>query len=153
MENSVVYIISIVCVVAFSSFCAYDTEKNRGARGALGIILLSALAIPFVNMLVTVSDLSLQDAPTYGDEFSDNARDESVKIAFLQGIKLALKEKFSLNEEEIEVTCADFSFEHMKAGKINITLSGKSVFSDLRAIREFVERSELGECEVFVSFE
>ncbi len=153
MENGVVYIISIVCVVAFSSFCMYDSEKMRGARGALGIILLSALAIPFVNKLVSFSDLSFEDIPIYGDEYSDDVRDESVKNAFLRGIKLALKEEFSLREEEIEVTCAGFSFEHMKAEKINITLSGRSVFSDLRAIREFVEESELGECEVFVSFE
>ena len=43
--------------------------------------------------------------------------------------------------------------EYMKAEKINITLSGSAAFSDLRAIREFVEESKLGECEVFISFE
>ena len=153
MKNGVVYIISVVCVVAFSSFCMYDTEKMRGARGALGIILLSALAIPFVNTLIGFSDISFDDIPIYGDEYSDDVRDETLKKAFLQGIEQALKEEFFINEEDMEVTCSGFSLEYMKAEKINITLSGSAAFSDLRAIREFVEESKLGECEVFISCE
>lgn len=153
MENSVVYVISVLAAVAFSSFVMYDNEKMRSSRTALGIILLAALATPFINTITSFSELDIENYPICDGEYGNEVRDDTAKKAFLNGIKLAIADKFSIPKEYISVDCQGFSFEEMKAEKISVILSGKAAFSDVRAVREYIKNSDLGECEVFISFE
>ena len=153
MVDNVIYIISVLSAIAFSSFALYDGEKMKSSRTALGIILLAALGIPFLKSLISLPDISLEQNPIYDNEYNEELRDEAAEESFLYGIKLAVAEKFSLSEEEVIVKCSGFSFEKMKAERIKIVLSGKAAFSDIRSVRDYVEKSGFGECEVLVSFE
>ncbi len=153
MENSAIYVISVLSAVAFSSFAMYDNEKMRSSRTAIGIILLAALAVPFINMVASVSEINPEDYLTYEGEYDESVRDSAAKEAFLNGIRLSVSEKFLIPQEHISVECQGFSFEKMRAEKITLVLSGKAAFSDIRAVRDYIKKSDLGECEVSISFE
>lgn len=152
MENGTIYVLAVLAAVAFASFAAYDSERARASRGALGIILLAALAVPFIDTVCAIPDIIDENLPEYDTDAGSMAQDVA-REAFLRGIRLAVADKFSLNADDIAVTCCGFSFEEMRAESLVITLSGKAAFADIRAVREFAEKSGFGECEVYVSFE
>ena len=152
MKNAVVYLISMLFVVTLSSLALYDSEKMRSVRAALGIILLASFIIPFVNGFVSFSENLENILPEYGADHDIDLREELAEDAFLRGIKNAVADKFNVSEDDIRVNCSGFSFEKMRAEKINIILSGSAAFYDIRSIREYIEGSGFGECEVSVSF-
>lgn len=153
MKNGFVYIIAILFVTAFSSFVAYDSEKARSSRSALGVILLASLVSLIVNYLGDIKNLSYADVPEYDHTAEEAFAEQSVENAFIKGIESELIRKFSFLDKDIEVTCTDFDFETVSAEKINVCLSGAAAYADIRAVRGHVENSGLGECEVIVLFE
>lgn len=153
MENGFVYIMALLFAIAFSSFAAYDAERTRAARTALGVILLAALATLFVNTLGDLGNTSFTDFPQYSTPKEESLIEKGTQEAFVRGIEQAIVQKFSLLEDDVTVTCAGFDFESARAQKIEVLLSGKAAFADIRAVREYVEKFRLGECEVTVLFE
>ena len=152
MENGVIYVLSVLAAVAFSSFAMYDSERARASRTAMGIILLAALAVPFINTVRDATGILTENLPTYEGE-EDNMSATVAKEAYLRGIRLAVADEFSLSEEDIRVECSGFSFEKMRAERVHITLFGRAVLADIKAIGEYAEKSGFGECEVSISFE
>ena len=153
MSNSFVYIAAVLFAVAFSSFVSYDSEKMRASRCALGIILLAALVAPLTSLIGEFENLTYGDFPSYDSSAEEQFRDQSIGSAFVRGVELAVAERFSFSEDEVEVECFGFALEEARAEKIHVTLSGRAAFADIRAVRDYVENSRLGECEVTVVFE
>lgn len=153
MENGFIYIIALLFVMAFSSFIAYDSEKARTSRSALGVIFLASLVSLIVHYASDIKNLSYADIPEYDYKTEEAFAEQSVENAFVKGVESELIREFSFLDKDIEVTCTDFDFETVSAEKINVCLSGAAAYADIRAVRGHVENSGLGECEVIVLFE
>ncbi|MBQ9070867.1 MAG: hypothetical protein IJY23_05925 [Clostridia bacterium] len=147
--GSALYILSMLALVAFSSFASYDAERERSSRFVFGIILLASLITPVIDSL---SDYSL-DFYEYESEKFDTVTDEVMEKSFCRGIKLAVVDEFSLSEGNVEVTCEEFDKNTVTAKTIRVTLSGRAAISDIPSIRRYVQDMELGDCETEVKFE
>ena len=147
------YLISVVTVSALISVALtvlYKNERELGvaAKGAFAVILLYVTVLP---LLGAFSDFDVSKIKFSSGDFdfsSESALTSSSSAAFEEGVKLFLCEEFSLDTDEIDVSCVGFSQENMKAEKIVVTLKGKSKYADIRAIKEKTEKNGLGECEV-----
>ena len=153
MENGFVYILVILFAVALCSFVAYDSEKARASRTALGVILLAALSGLLADVALELKDITSLDALEYEDVEWAEFAEQSMSGALERGVRLAVAEKFSFSEDDIRVECRGFNLETVSAERISITLYGGAAISDIRAVREYVEGEGLGDCEVKVVFE
>ncbi len=149
MSGDFIYILSVLAAVAFSSFTMYGSEDNRAAKFALGAILLAALSAPVMG---AVKNLAEFEIPEYGEsDYSSELTEDVAKEAYCRGIRLALKDKFSLDYDAVEVDCIGFDLESMTAERINIILSDSASYSDSRGIRLYISEN-FGECEVSFDF-
>ena len=153
MQNGFIYIMALLFTVALTSFVTYDSERARSSRSALGVVLLTALVSLFVGTVTEVKNIRFEDLVEYNTESEESFRDKSLAEAFAKGVKKALMNEFSFEESDVEVACLDFDIETARARKISVRMSGSAAFSDIRAVREYVESAGLGECEVTVLFE
>jgi hypothetical protein len=64
----------------------------------------------------------------------------------------AVSSEFSLKKADISVRLFGFDSENMRAEKIEIILSGSALTADYRSIESFVNKMEIGECRVEISF-
>lgn len=149
MENPYVYVIVALASVAFASFAVYDADKLREARMALGVILLASLVLPLCSALKGISALDFNYEIEYG---SSELVDTALEEAFCQGIAEAVREEFSIKKEEILVTARGFDSENMRAEELFVTLSGRAVVKDIRAVSDFVSGLGVGKCTVEVQF-
>jgi hypothetical protein len=144
--------VSFACLlVSFASFVSV-AEVGRGAtRFALGVILAAALIAP-ISGLVTNIGSALSDIKD--TEYTDDGKfSEYTERAFCEGIRLAVADKFSVSPDGIYVIALEFDASNMRAELVKITLSGSAATADYRAIRAYVEESNLGKCEVEITFD
>ena len=153
MENGFVYVLVILFAVALCSFIAYDPERARASRTALGVILLAALSALLSDVALELKDITYSGSLEYEDAEGADFAEQSMSDALERGIRLAVAEKFSFSEENVFVECRGFDLETVSAERISITLSGRAALADIRAVREYVEGEGLGDCEVRVVFE
>lgn len=153
MGNYFIYIIALLFTVAFSSFLSYDTEKARASRTALGVIMLVALTALCFDVLADLQSFSFSDVPEYNASEGESFTEQSLSDAFAEGVKLAITDRFSFSEQDVEVSCIGFDVNSVSAERICVSLSGRAAFADVRAVREYVKKLRLGECEVTVLFE
>ncbi len=114
-------------------------------RGALGVLLISSLILPFVGAVSTVVDF---DIPETGGEVSDGFS-EITALAFSQGVKDAITEEFSL-DCEVQIVMRGFSPTELLAERITVVIPTSAAFVDFRAVREYTEKNftRVGGCEV-----
>lgn len=123
-------------------------------RGALGVMALFALASPIVSLLssgVTLPSLGDIDLPDYGDGYVETLSD-----AYQDGLVLAIADYLSLDDDIVSVSVGGISLENMRAERISVALGREAVFSDTRALKEWIKEEFLlggGECEVVIGFD
>ena len=122
-------------------------NKGTAERMAERVLFAAAVVLPLVNSLTSLS-FSLPSIPSFSD---DGEYREVIEEAFSEGVSLAVCERFSLPEGTVKVELHGFDAQKMRAEKIKITLSGVAIISDRRAIQEYIEGENLGECEVRIS--
>ena len=149
MWDTALYVILMLVSVAFASFTSYDSERERSARGALGIILLASLVVPMTNLVQSISS-----ELRYSEEYAyDDVLSSALKQSVEDGIKKAVADEFSIYENDISIVCVDFDKDSLKSEKIKVILSGRASLSDASAIEKYVTDMELGCCETEVNFE
>ena len=147
MSENLIYILSVLSVIAFSSFSFYAGEDKNGARFALGVILFSAVLAPVFSLSGSIRNAAFESSTAVDfSEITANTAEE----AYCRGAALAIAEKFSLNGSDVAVFCSDFSLEDMSAEHMSVTLFGRAVYADGRSIREYAEKTF--DCEVSVGF-
>ena len=120
---------------------------------ASGILLFYTVAAPVASFVGEISQIESEDIFIDLSENADATKyEESAKDAFALGIKRLISSEYSLSEENIEVNILGFDFKNMRAERIKILLRGKGAASDWRAIRDYINGLEIGECEVRVEF-
>ena len=151
MGEYLVPVVVMSAVLGIISFVSYPTASEKTVKFAATVLLLYTALTPLVNF---VSGLGEGDFKDYLEQFeqsgtqTDADYQEVAEEAFKEGIGKLLFTKYGIKEENADIYIFGFDFERMKAEKIKILLSNKSVFADFRAIEEYVTESGLGECEV-----
>lgn len=122
-------------------------------RGALGVMALFALSSPIISLLssgVTLPSFGDVDLPDYGDGYI-----EALSDAYRDGLALAIADYLSLDDAMVSVKVDGISIENMRAERISVVLGRDAVFSDTRALKEWIKDEFLldgGECEVVIGF-
>ena len=117
-------------------------------RLALGIICLYLLVAPIGRIGEGGVD-GLFDIPEIKVE---NGADSVLCDAVCRGVSSAVAAEFGLKNDDISVRLFDFDSETMRAGQIEIILSGAALTADYRMIESFVNKMEIGEARVEISF-
>lgn len=115
---------------------------------ALGIICLYVIISPLRSLLDLNFD-GFWDIPEIETEDGSAA---VLEDAMAEGIARAVVEEFSLRRGDVSVRLFGFDKEVMTADKIKIILSGGAVTADYRGIESFVNKMNIGECKVEISF-
>lgn len=142
----------IVCVLSGVLGKISYGGKNDISRVAISVISLFIIISPLANAAKEFDFDNLFDTEGWQSEDIDGGYEAVAEGAFADGIVRAVSEKFSLDTSEIEVSVSGFVFEKMRADEIKITLFGRSVAADYRAIEKYVNSMDVGECEVAVEF-
>lgn len=149
MQNGYLYITVSLMAVALSSFVMYDEERMKASRFALGIISLSALVMPLISAVKGIESIKF----SYTDNiYSSTALQETLETAFADGISNAIEDEFLIRDKDVDVRVVGFDEKEMRAEQIFVTLSGRAVAKDIRAVEKFVTELDLGKCVLEVHF-
>ena len=111
---------------------------------ALGIIAIYLILSPLAKIDFDFDNSFEITLP----ESAEGGYSEVAKDAFERGISSSVADKFSLEAELVSAEAVGFDFDFMRAEKIKITLTGRAVFADRRAIEEYINKMEIGACTV-----
>ncbi len=150
MNGISLYIISTVAAVALASFASLNKKMSDAIRPTLGIILLAALISPLPDMISGLGGGEIELPP---QQWGENITETAAEDAFCRGVAAAVADKFSLDRGSLAVECVGFSFSEMRAELIRVELSGKAIIADRIGIKDYIERSGLGNCEVVILLE
>ena len=152
------YLISVVVMsaaVGFLGYAKYPSSSEKATGFAASVLLLYTILNPVASFIIDVGengfDYVLSDTGAYYPD-DELAYSEVAEDAFKEGICKLLFTKFGIEENGVRIETKGFDFETMKCEKIKIVLVGTEMFSNWRAVRDYVTESGLGECEVSMDF-
>ncbi len=125
------------------------SRMKKSSRLAAGLILICIIMLPIIDI---IADNGLDFSFDYDfiqDDY-DNMSDEAIEASFEKGIEKYIAEKCGIAPSDVKVNADKFSLEDMRAERIYVTLSGKGIFSDYKALEELIEKefTQGGDCEV-----
>lgn len=145
MSEYVIGIFAICLAGGLSLSLAYGLGRAEGI--AVGIITLWVILSPLsgqvgsldINELIGSSEIEQLDPPQI---------DPAIESALAEGIKAALSEEFSIDREDIRVRLYDFDAGSLSCSRIRITLSGRAILADYKAVESYINKMNIGECDV-----
>ena len=149
------YIVSVVvacAILGLSAYASYPQSSDKASKFAASVLLLYVAINPLGKILSELDGGGFSFSAIIGSapEVEEGGAYEDVaEEAFAEGISKLLFTKFNIDSEDSDVSIVGFDFEGMKCRKIKITLYGKAIFADFRAVEEYITGSGLGECEVY----
>lgn len=148
MKEYVSAILLVGVLLAVGGRLLYDRRFSAVTHLLFSLILLSALALP---LLEVVDNLSVEALPL--PELGDaSAFDEEVGEAYAVGIRRALCTEFSLREDEVRVVLLDFSPDAMEKARVEIFLSGRAALGDRLGMEKYLREGGIANCEITVGF-
>lgn len=151
MKETVIYVVFAVLAVTLASFISYS-PGDRWARGALGIILLASLVSPVIGIIGELGKITV-DMPFFDVGEYEDGMDRTAEEAYRRGTCELVCQEFGFESSSVSVSTVGFSFSDMRAERIIITLSGRAITADSRALSEYVSGRLGCECEVNIAFE
>lgn len=146
MNNYALCVFVTTAILSVARIVGYKSGNME--RLALGIICAYVILSPLrgfsadrLDSLLTPPDISIE-----------NGAEAVLEDAVAEGVASAVSAEFSLKKADISVRLFGFDSENMKAEKIEIILSGSALTADYRSIESFVNKMEIGECRVEISF-
>ena len=145
--------ISLLCAVV--STLSPEGKMKRPVSFSLSLVLLCVLISPLFDALGDVKNISqdffLNTDISNGESVTNPDFEKETEDAICEGLIIALSEKFGLAEDNIVAKCKiRIIGSEVIFLRVEITLSGKAVFSDIRKIEEYIESSLGCECEVYL---
>ena len=137
--------------IAILSYLSYPGASERAVKIACGILMLYSVVTPLFALVEEFSSFDPDDFFGQIGEYSPSDDEEYMKAtkeAFKEGIVRLISSEYKISKSDITVTVFDFDFEKMSAGKIKVILRGEGATADYRAIRNYINSLEIGECEV-----
>ncbi len=147
------YAVSVICTAALitlgTAIC--HRENSRVMKWAFSLILTGAVLLPLIPIMSELAgaDYGIEDLPSinYGEEYKRTA-----EAALELGIERALADKFDIDEVNVKADISGFEFEQMSFKAVNIVLSGKAVFINISAVKNYLEKNFEG-CNVKIKLE
>lgn len=136
----------IVCLVFGSISLLSESEgKERLLTAILTLWLILSPLASLLSMGEGENILATLKPPEseVGEEYLI-----AVEEAFCEGIISLVAEEFELDRSDVRVSLSSFDARKMSAEKIRITLSGKAVIADYKAIEKRINELNLGEANV-----
>ena len=146
MNNYALCVFVTAAILSVARIVGYKSGNIE--RLALGIISVYVILSPLRGLSADGLDSLL--APP--DISIENGAEEVLEDAVAEGVASAVSAEFSLKKADISVRLFGFDSENMRAEKIEIILSGSALTADYRSIESFVNKMEIGECRVEISF-
>lgn len=141
-------VIAVSILSALATLISHGTASERAIRAAISMILIYTVSRPVIAFVSEADPSDFYYETGEGEEISDPEYLKVAEEAFVRGVRLAVCEKFDLNDEDVHVLVSGFDFEKMRAGKIKIILYGRAALADARNIEAYVSEGGLGHCEV-----
>jgi len=137
MEPLFLFVLSSVAV----ALCAALAHPAlRGAvRGALGVILLLTLLVPFTDAVGGLLSGEIR-LPEYSDE-SGTGFEEITLAAFEEGITASLIDRYGVGLTGVRVRARGFDPSVMRADGITVVLPEGAESLDYREIRDFLDKN------------
>ena len=134
-------------VLAVCGILSYKGRESGAMRFAFATLLVYVTLTPILSLIHSEGGLRL---PDHGFDPEDYSKDyyNVAQSAFCDGIERLICEEYALDADEVRVGAVGFSFEYMRAEKIEIVLSGKAALADRVGIEKFVNKQGFGACEV-----
>ena len=124
----------------------FGRSGDFARRFAFSVLLSLAVITPLVRAVGNFNfDFDFEGAGIPGD---DALYAEVAEDAFADGIASEISARFGIPRDAISVRLVDFDFSAMRASRIKITLFGRGIVADVRAIKEYLENKNIGECDV-----
>ena len=114
--------------------------------------MICVILLPIVDI---IRDFSIENyLSEFYDEFEYEVSDESVELAFEDGIAAYIAEEYGVARECVCVGVDGFDIEYLTAERIYVTLSKEAVYLDYKRIESDVGEkfTKSGECEVSLNF-
>ena len=126
-------------------------KQERFMRISLGIILLSAIMLPFIDIIGN-NKLEIE-LPILSGGIDEEMSDDVIEEAFEDGIRQYICVSYDLSEENVKVMADGFDFSSMTAERLYVTLSGDGAYIDYRALSDALvkEFTRGGECRIEVN--
>ena len=138
-------VFAISAVVGILGMFSYKGGAQLG-RSAFLVLVLYTTVTP-VAALVSSGDLSSllisREYEKIEGEYSLVAEE-----AFADGVRRAVCDKFSVDEECVRIMIYGFDFANMRADRIKVILSGRAVILDCKKIEKYLDGLDIGDCEV-----
>ena len=139
----------VICLI-FGALRLLSYGNSSVEMFAIGVITLSVILSPLSG---AISDFDaegwLESLGGEGTEV-DAEYTAAIEEAFAEGIRSAVAEEFSLDRENIRVKLFGFNAAEMRAEKITVNLSGAAVIAEYRAMEKYLNRLDIGECNVSI---
>ena len=146
MSEYVVSVFLIAVIVSVLRLISY--RSGVAERLALGIICTYIILSPIKNLTVEGFN-DIFDIPEIN---VGEGAGQILEDALADGILSAVSDEFALEKDDISVRLFGFDKERMSCEKIEIILSGSATTADYRGIEKFVNKMNIGECRVEISF-
>lgn len=139
-----VFAICVICGVV-GLLCYGSGKAERLAVGIIALyVIVSPIATGFDDLKLNVDGLF----PDREDIEVDTGYATILEEAFIDGVKGAINEKFSIKKENIRVKTQGFDPERMTCDSICVTLRGIAVLADVESVVKYLNELSIGECSV-----
>lgn len=148
------YLVGILSACTFFAVLSGVAHRkfNAATRFGVGILMICVIMLPLVDIFANFDAYSALEE-LIGDVGYDST-DSMIELAFEDGVRRHLADKYSVDPECISVRADGFDMEKLKAHRIYVSLSGEAVYLDYHRIERHVEDefTEGGKCEVSLNF-
>lgn len=148
-----VIMVSLLCAVV--SALSPEGKMKKSVSFSLSLVLLCVLISPLFDALGDIKEIGrdfFQNTDiSSGEDVINSDFEKKTERAVCDGLIIALGDKFGIGKDDVEAECklriigSEVIFE-----KVEITLLGRAVFSDIHKIKEYIEDSLGCECEVYL---
>lgn len=123
-------------------------DGDIGAKLVLGVLTVWIILSPMSSLLSKIENGDFISSVKPPQSEIDSEYFALIEDAFADGIRKAAADEFDLDETDVRISLSGFDAQKMKAEKIRITLSGRAIIADYKAIESYINKMNLGECYV-----
>ena len=156
MKEYLLSVVAVCAVCALVGAISVQGKMKKQINFVLSLAIVTTLVTPIFSAIPSIDDMGRELLQEIGEEYSSdgvtNTKLQSITSEALnRGIERALCAEFSLDAEGVLVESKsnligdELIFEYIK-----VTLSGRAVFADSKAIKRYIQKNLCEECEVIL---
>lgn len=141
-----------LCVFISVALGVAHPRLKKTVSFSAGILIICSIMLPIVDILCSF-DADKTFDKILADMDYDGATDNSIELAFENGIAEYIAEEYAVDTSAVLVNVDGFDMASLRAERIYVTLSGEAILLDYKKIeKEICEMfTKMGECEVSIN--